>query len=225
MVTSHEAFDDRFTTGWNTALARRLGVVDGSGDQDSLKSDNQGDDEGFEKPKDEDGLKRMVCLKGHKGEKERRIGLVGWFPEVECREFVGRVEEEFGGVGEMVLFGAQSQTHERDEGDIVKVEGVKQEDNEDHRLPGDTQVDTLACLNAFTAEIIERVMAAAPMAKGVVVVTGERKDSGMKRARELGVKAVVCVGHKRCEVWGLHYVAEQIRNFAENEVGTIVVEE
>ncbi|KAI5813699.1 GTP cyclohydrolase 1 type 2/Nif3 [Pyronema omphalodes] len=167
VVASHEAFDDRYTTGWNTALAKRLGV----------------------------GARKMVCLKGHKGEMERKIGLVGWFPEVRCAEFVRRVKDEFGGVEE--------------------VDGML----------GDTQVDTLACLNAFTAEIIERVMAEAPMAKGVVVVTGERKEAGLKRAKELGVKAVVCVGHKRCEVWGLHYVAEQIRNFAENELGTIVTEE
>ncbi|KAF8249001.1 hypothetical protein K440DRAFT_641698 [Wilcoxina mikolae CBS 423.85] len=83
-------------------------------------------------------------------------------------------------------------------------------------------VGTVACLGAFSKEVVDRVV---EMGEGVVVVTGQRREEGIKRARERGVSAVVCVGHKRSEQWGVRWLKEEVGRWSEGRVEAVVVEE
>jgi putative NIF3 family GTP cyclohydrolase 1 type 2 len=67
VLSSHTSFDEVLTVGWNTALAKRLGMDIG----DSL------------------------CVQGYKGDPERKIGIIGQV-SVLLDAFLGRIEEEFG---------------------------------------------------------------------------------------------------------------------------------
>jgi putative NIF3 family GTP cyclohydrolase 1 type 2 len=81
VLASHTGFDECLTVGWNVQLARQLGVDIGA--------------EGAESEK-------CVCLKGYKGDEERRIGLVGGFgsdrERVKGIRMRAQVEDDDGGV-------------------------------------------------------------------------------------------------------------------------------
>ncbi|KAF1842370.1 uncharacterized protein K460DRAFT_370337 [Cucurbitaria berberidis CBS 394.84] len=67
VISSHTAFDEVLTVGWNTALAERLGM-------------NVGE---------------SLCVQGYKGDPERKIGIVGQVAQ--HRDLlVGRIQQEFG---------------------------------------------------------------------------------------------------------------------------------
>lgn len=65
VLSSHTGFDEKLTVGWNVRLAERLGVDVGEGREGAEHA--QGEASG------------CICLKGYKGDEERRIGLVGGF--------------------------------------------------------------------------------------------------------------------------------------------------
>jgi putative NIF3 family GTP cyclohydrolase 1 type 2 len=67
VLSSHTAFDEVLTVGWNTELAKRLDV-------------NMGD---------------CLCVQGYKGDAERRIGLVGQI-SVSLDVLLARIHQEFG---------------------------------------------------------------------------------------------------------------------------------
>ncbi|CAO2657476.1 Nn.00g036020.m01.CDS01 [Neocucurbitaria sp. VM-36] len=70
VLSSHTAFDEVLTVGWNTALASRLGLAV---------------DESF-------------CVQGYKGDSERRIGIVGKLSQQQQQRevLVRRIQQEFG---------------------------------------------------------------------------------------------------------------------------------
>lgn len=81
VLSSHTGFDETLTVGWNVKLAGRLGVDVGEGRQERIgdKESARGIEEGW----------RCICLKGYKGDEERRIGLVGGFGMHEENKRVG----------------------------------------------------------------------------------------------------------------------------------------
>lgn len=85
------------------------------------------------------------------------------------------------------------------------------------------EVRALACLNVFNAEVVDRVVES--VGEGVVIVTGQRREEGMKRAKEREVGAVVCVGHRRSEGWGIRWLKGEIGRWSEGRVEAVVVEE
>lgn len=66
VLSSHVGFDEVLTTGWNTALASRLGI----------------------------DVADSVCLQGYKGDPERRIGLVGGV-DSSLEDLIGTISHEF----------------------------------------------------------------------------------------------------------------------------------
>lgn len=141
----------------------------------------------------------VEVLVGYKGDEGRRVGVVaGWKGGggVGEREVRGWIEGEFGDLaGEGGWFGFS------DDGD-------RGED-----------VRAVACMNAFHAEEVERVanaalqrghVADAAKCEGLVYLTGAVREEGLRAARERGMR-VVCVGHRRCEVWGVGYLAGRVR--------------
>ncbi|KAK8201971.1 hypothetical protein M8818_005496 [Zalaria obscura] len=67
VLSSHVAFDEFLTTGWNTVLATRLGI----------------------------DVDNAVCLQGYKGDPERRIGLVGQVSGKTFASLAKEISKEF----------------------------------------------------------------------------------------------------------------------------------
>ena len=186
--TSHKAFDESLTTGYNLALLARLGV-------------------NVQEPK---------VLIGYKGDEGRRIGVVAGFgetgrEELEIEDVRGRIIAQFGDLqGEGAWFGFDDPTQE-----VV---------NEDGTLPKNeikkpNKITSIACMNAFHPAEVDRVAAAAVESGlaasledcgGLLYLTGAVREEGLEAAVAKGMK-VVCVGHRLCEVWGIAYLAERVR--------------
>lgn len=186
--TSHKAFDESLTTGYNLALLDRLGA----------------------------NVQDPQVLVGYKGDEGRRIGVVAGFgdtgkEELEIDEVKGRIIAEFGDLQEEgAWFGFDGITHDaiKDDGALVN--------NEPQRH---SKITSIACMNAFHPAEVDRVAAAAVEARlvasledcnGLLYLTGAVREEGLEAALEKGMK-VVCVGHRLCEVWGITYLAEKVK--------------
>ncbi|BFZ64886.1 hypothetical protein YB2330_006039 [Saitoella coloradoensis] len=171
VLQSHTVFDALYTTGWNNAFADAHGV----------RNDGR------------------ICLKGHKGDPERAIGLVGRLEQPrKMREYAMELAEAFGGY-ETVWMG------EDDERDA----------------------HTLVSLNAFTPEILDRVAALIPESlplSGVICLTGATRAAGLEDAQKRGM-GVVAVGHQRCEFWGIRYFAREVEKVFAQRLHVVVVDE
>lgn len=188
VLSSHKGFDEVLTVGANFALAERLGMkVDGG-----------------------EGV-----VQGYKGDPDRRIGIVAEVGDaVGWPEMKERVLGEFGGQGEVEgCFGFDAEESWPAEGG-----GVKLQPNGD---AGDA-CKAVAIMNAFHPEEVDRVIAMA-QDQGIVsdckdcedctqllYLTGAVREPGLVYAREKRMK-VICVGHKVCELWGIRYLAQRIR--------------
>lgn len=174
--------------GWNVALARRLDIdVDGA-----------------------------ICIKGYKGEPERKIGLVGRLrTPTALSVIVDTVRREFNGQGEL---------HEH-----VPV-GPEGEDPSS----SSSKIEVIAIMNAFHAEEVDRVMDVASDAKWVgdvgdgsqvLYLTGAAREPGLEAAARVNMPAV-CVGHRACEEWGISYLAEVMRRrWPELDIVTVLEDE
>ncbi|USP82424.1 hypothetical protein yc1106_09698 [Curvularia clavata] len=67
VLSSHTSFDEVLTVGWNTALAKRLGV----------------------------DMTNCICIQGYKGDPERRMGIIGPVT-VAMQEMLNRIQAQFG---------------------------------------------------------------------------------------------------------------------------------
>jgi putative NIF3 family GTP cyclohydrolase 1 type 2 len=135
----------------------------------------------------------MERVVGYKDDPERKMGLVGLVDTGRTRrEWIQLVRTEFGGL-------------ERE---------VGCEDGQRH-------VMAIACMNAFEPRFLDRSVEAARelaslgvvpeiQAADVLYITGESRSLGEKAARQLGMP-VLFVGHRRCEVWAVQYLAELAR--------------
>jgi putative NIF3 family GTP cyclohydrolase 1 type 2 len=181
--SSHKGFDEGLTVGCNFALLERLGAdVDVEGG-------------------------RMRILVGYKGDEGRRVGVVAGFREgddnlkegLQLDDIKGRIIAQFGELkGEGGWFGFDT------------VERLNETSS---------RITSIANMNAFHPAEVERVAAAAFEAgfvasradcRGLVYLTGAVREEGLEAALARGMR-VVCVGHRLCEVWGIGYLAERVR--------------
>jgi putative NIF3 family GTP cyclohydrolase 1 type 2 len=130
------------------------------------------------------------CIQGYKNDPDRRIGLVGRLNTPLQASICARMlSHAFGGHDAMELPNTAS------EDDLC-------------------QIEALASLNAFTPEVIERVVQASQelgiKPQNTICLTGAVREPGMEEARKLGLN-VVAVGHVRCEMWGLRYLERMAR--------------
>lgn len=186
--TSHKAFDESLTTGFNLALLEKLGA------------DNRD-------PK---------VLVGYKGDEGRRIGVVAGFgetskDELEFDDIKGRIIAQFGDLqGEGAWFGFDDSAPKAiNSDDALPEEEVKRPN----------KITSIACMNAFHTAEVDRVAAVAVEAglasslddcSGLLYLTGAVREEGLETALQKGMK-VVCVGHRLCEVWGIAYLAEKVK--------------
>lgn len=254
VLASHKGFDEVLTVGWNVGLAGRLGVrvgdggeggegavgIGGSGDVmdagaggvvgavGSSKGENGGDGVGVGE--------RAVCIKGYKGDADRRIGLVGLVEggrDVRAEEILERVRREFVGVveGSFGFEDERGSSGDESDGGVPLSDGIEPGANK----PSEGRIQVVAIMNAFHPEEVERVAAAANQLQGrcppadaapsadcgnVLYLTGAVREAGLQTARAKGMK-VICVGHRACEEWGVRYTAE----FARREFPLLEVEE
>ena len=162
-------------------------------------------------------VSRSAVISGYKGDPERTIGILGPVEE----EVVGRaklraqIEAEFGGAVEGAFgFG-------RD--DAAK------------GSTAETGIRALTIMNAFHPAEVRRVAemaaeldiipSAAAACQGILYLTGAVREPGLQAALDRGM-AVVCVGHRSCEEWGIRYLATQVKQaWPDLEVEVILEEE
>lgn len=186
--TSHKAFDESLTTGYNLALLARLGA-------------------NVEDPK---------VLVGYKGDEGRRIGVVAGFgetgkDELEFDDVKGRIIAQFGDLhGEGAWFGFDGPSQKAIDNDGASPEEQDKEPS---------KITSIACMNAFHPAEVDRVATVAVETglvtsledcSGLLYLTGAVREEGLEAALQKGMK-VVCVGHRLCEVWGIAYLAEKVK--------------
>jgi hypothetical protein len=152
-------------------------------------------------------VQEAKLIVGYKGDEGRRIGAVGGL-EVTARGNVEdvrrRILQEFGHVEGWFGFGGE--------------DGGTEADGNAERETA-SQLTAIACMNAFHPAEVERVAVAAVEAgfatsledcSGILYLTGAVREEGLEAALQKGMK-VACVGHQACEVWGIAYLAEKVR--------------
>ena len=152
-------------------------------------------------------VREAKLLVGYKGDDGRRIGAVGGFESRmgdNIDEVRRKIAKEFGHVEDWFGFGDEGRGAEVSEyGEREKASGLT----------------AIACMNAFHPAEVERVAVAAVEAgfatsledsSGVLYLTGAVREEGLQAALQKGMK-VACVGHQACEVWGVAYLAERVR--------------
>lgn len=186
-LASHTAFDETLTVGFNTILASRLGMITAS----------------------------SVCLKGYKGDPERRIGILGTLSSgsESLAILLENIKREFGSWD--AVYGV-------DLSPLATAAERLITEQPQHLDPGSNPDDirVLAIMNAFHPEEVARVLHEAHSnnwipspadGSNILYLTGQAREPGLQAAREKGIK-VVCVGHRVCEEWGIRFLAQQVRN-------------
>ena len=156
VLQSHQRFDEMYTTGYNVSFALKHNV----------------------------NFDTVSCMKGYKGDPERRIGLLGELKVVtSLAKFLLEVDHDFEGIETLAL-------------------------GEDLTQP----IRAIASLNAFDADIIERVRAGLEgiPCEQILCITGAAREAGMLAAKECGLQ-VICVGHRRSEIWGIRHLARKMQ--------------
>lgn len=186
--TSHKAFDESLTTGYNLALLGRLGA----------------------------DARNPKVLVGYKGDEGRRIGVVAGFgetgkDELEIDDVKGRIIAQFGDLqGEGAWFGFD---------EISQKVGNHDDASPKAEVKRSSKITSIACMNAFHPAEVDRVATVAVEAglvssledcSGLLYLTGAVREEGLEAALQKGMK-VVCVGHRLCEVWGIAYLAEKVK--------------
>jgi len=152
-------------------------------------------------------VREAKLLVGYKGDKGRRIGAVAGFEERargSAEEIKIKVLQEFGHVEGWFGFGGEHR-------------GTENGEESERQSVGD--LTAIACMNAFHPAEVERVAAGAVEAgfatsledcSGVLYLTGAVREEGLQAALQKGMK-VACVGHLACEIWGIAYLTERVR--------------
>jgi putative NIF3 family GTP cyclohydrolase 1 type 2 len=145
--------------GWNTALAGRLGM----------------------------DIEHSLCVQGYKGDRDRKIGIVGQVT-VPLDALLHGIQEEFG-ASELAHEGLSEEIR------IVAIMNAFSAE-EVHR------VLDMAQGRAWIA----------PDEGGrhILYLTGQPRVSGLDAAKALGM-SVACIGHRQAEDWGIRFLADQLR--------------
>lgn len=176
VLASHTSFDEQLTTGWNPPLAMRLGMT----------------------------KENWFCVKGYKGDAERKIGIVG--PMSTPRDTIlERIRNEFG----------QTDLIHEGQSDEIRVVAIMNAFSEEEVLRVLQMAQEHALLPDPSSEA---------QGRHVLYLTGQPRESGMLAAVALGL-TVACVGHRSAEEWGIRFMAAAMRDAYPNVVVEEVYEE
>ncbi|KAI0471021.1 hypothetical protein GGR56DRAFT_678299 [Xylariaceae sp. FL0804] len=144
--------------------------------------------------------RRSTVIRGYKGDPDRTIGIVGPVPGVPRAKLLKVITAEF-----------------------PEVEGAFGFDDDAERelmVNSKRDIEAVAIMNAFHPDEVDRVATAA-QAMGhlssswdcgkILYLTGAVRERGLQDAKERDM-AVVCVGHRPCEEWGIRYLAQLLRH-------------
>jgi putative NIF3 family GTP cyclohydrolase 1 type 2 len=162
VLASHTSFDENLTVGWNPALAEQLGMC----------------------------ADASLCIKGYKGDAERKIGMVGQVLATQ-QEMLDLIRAEFG-EPDMVQPGLSNEIR------VVAIMNAFGEE-EVHRVLATAQKMGLVPDKYTEAQ-----------GRHVLYLTGQSRPAGLQAATALGY-TVACVGHKNAEEWGIRYLAARLR--------------
>lgn len=186
VLASHVRYDELLTTGWNEALADEHHVQPTPSSSSSTT---------------ENGKATRLCIQGHKGDPDRKIGLVGLLSSsssVDMSSYAQSLSQAFEG-------------HEALHIPNNNNDGTSEAGSSN---PVKKAARALASLNAFNPEIIERILDSARQLEvspeEVLCLTGAPRELGIQSALENGM-SVLAVGHRRCEMWGLKYLERKAR--------------
>ncbi|KAK8065041.1 hypothetical protein PG997_011788 [Apiospora hydei] len=142
-------------------------------------------------------------IQGYKRDPDRTIGIVGPLRTASDRASLkARLETEFGS--------------------FEGVFGFDDEGERDENLVGAEKDDEIRCVAIMNAFHPEEVYTVAEMSlamglvpdlmdcRGVLYLTGAVREPGLEAALKKGM-AVVCVGHRTCEEWGIRHLARVLR--------------
>lgn len=149
---------------------------------------------------------RAGVIQGYKGDPDRTIGIVGPLDAARTRATLkAQLEAEFGSFEGAFGF-------ENNDAEESNNNGIATNEDED-------VIRCVAIMNAFHPEEVDQVaalavgMELAPSmedCRGVLYLTGAVREPGLAAARQKGM-AVVCVGHRTCEEWGIRHLAHVFR--------------
>ncbi|KAJ8113508.1 hypothetical protein OPT61_g4369 [Boeremia exigua] len=162
VLSSHTSFDEHLTVGWNPPLAMRLGMAE------------------------ED----WFCVKGYKGDAERKIGIVGSV-SLPRHTLLDRIQSEFG----------QMELIQHGQSDKIRVVAIMNAFNEE---------EVLRVLNMAQERALVPDASFEAQGRHVLYLTGQPRESGMLAATTLGL-TVACVGHRTTEEWGIRFLAAALR--------------
>lgn len=176
VLSSHTSFDENLTVGWNPPLAMRLGM------------------------EEED----WFCVKGYKGDAERKIGIVGSV-STSRHTILDRIQTEFG----------QTELVKEGQSDEIRVVAIMNAFNEE---------EVLRVLDMAQERALVPDASFAARGRHVLYLTGQPRESGMLAATALGL-TVACVGHRTTEEWGIRFMATAMRTAFPNVTVEEVYEE
>ena len=145
-----------------------------------------------------------AVIQGYKGDPDRTIGIVGPLNTTTTTRKVLKSQLEMEFKSFEGVFGFK----EDDEG-VGELAASKE-----------SEIRCVAIMNAFHPEEVDTVaelavgMGLAPSmadCRGVLYLTGAVREPGLEAALQKGM-AVVCVGHRTCEEWGIRYLASIFRD-------------
>ena len=132
--------------------------------------------------------------------------------ELEPDELKGRIVAQFGDVqGEGGWFGFDDS--------VPKAMNNNDDASPEERVKKPGKITCIACMNAFHPTEVDRAAGVAFEAglvtsledcSGMLYLTGAVREEGLEAALQKCMK-VVCVGHRLCEVWGIAYLAEKVK--------------
>lgn len=140
-------------------------------------------------------LSHSTTIQGYKGDSERSIGIIGPVKAISRMDLREHIKAEFGSLEGTFGF------------------------DEDAACSKELKVDVIAIMNAFHPAEVERVAAqalelglisSATDCRRVLYLTGAVRELGRGAALAKGM-AVVCVGHRTCEEWGIRHLARALR--------------
>lgn len=131
-----------------------------------------------------------LCVKGYKGDAERKIGIVGSV-SIPRDALLQRIQSEFG----------QTELIHEGQSDEIRVIAIMNAFNEEEvmRVLDMAHEHTWIPDTSFEAR-----------GRHVLYLTGQPRESGMLAATALGL-TVACVGHRTAEEWGIRFMAAALR--------------
>lgn len=180
VLASHTFFDELLIVGYNAVLAARLGM----------------------------DIATSVCIKGYKGDAERKIGIVGIL-RASRRMLLDCIEAEFEEL-EFLHCGGDGVRDEDVEIRAVAIMNAFHEDEVGRVVDTVAHISDPLITSASVPSNTQSDASISVLGKHILYLTGQPRESGLEAAKLVGM-TVACVGHRKAEDWGIGYLTQQMQ--------------